>query len=180
MYAQVLAVHSSPVHAFSKQSAASITLVAGWGVEGDAHSGTTIKHRSRVARDPQQPNLRQVHLIHVELLTQLSAAGFPVGPGSLGENITTQDLDLLSLSQGTELHIGPEAVIIVTGLRNPCRQLEAFTPGLMHAVLDRTLDGKLIRKAGVMGIVQAGGVVSPGDRIRVVVPSTATQALEPV
>jgi MOSC domain-containing protein YiiM len=180
MSAQVLAVHQSPVHAFSKQPASSVRLIAGLGVEGDAHNGVKVKHQSRVARDPSQPNLRQVHLVHTELLDELVAQGFPVSPGSIGENITTRGIDLLALPQGTELHLGVEAVVVVTGLRNPCAQLDAFSPGLMAAVLGRTPDGQLIRKAGVMGIVQAGGLVSPGDQIRIVVPSGTTLPLKPV
>jgi MOSC domain-containing protein YiiM len=180
MSAQVLAVHKSAVHAFSKQPMPSVKLIAGLGVEGDAHNGVTVKHRSRVARDPSQPNLRQVHLVHAELLAELIAQGFPVSPGSIGENITTRGIDLLALPQGTELHLGAEAVVIVTGLRNPCAQLDAFSPGLMGAVLDRTPDGQLIRKAGIMGVVQVGGQVSPGDSIRVVVPVGAKLPLRPV
>ena len=153
MSATVFAVHLSPRHTFSKQSVASIRLVAGFGVDGDAHGGATVKHRSRVARDPAQPNLRQVHLVHGELLEQLRLRGHPVQPGTIGENITTAGLDLLALSQGTRLRIGADAVVIVTGLRNPCSQLDNFSSGLMGAVLDRAPDGQLIRKAGVMGVV---------------------------
>jgi len=180
VFPQVLAVHRSGSHSFSKHSAASIQLVAGLGVEGDAHSGVTVKHRSRVARDPSQPNLRQVHLVHTELLAELVAQGFPVQPGSIGENITTRGIELLALPQGAELHIGPEAVIVVTGLRNPCTQLDSFSQGLMAAVLTRAPDGQLVRKAGVMGIVRVGGTVSPGDAIRVVAPSGAALPLRPV
>jgi MOSC domain-containing protein YiiM len=123
MSPQVLAVHRSDSHSFSKGSAASIQLVAGIGVEGDAHSGVTVKHRSRVARDPSQPNLRQVHLVHAELLAELVAKGFPVRPGSIGENITTQGIELLALPQGAELHIGADAVVVVMGFLNPTPHL---------------------------------------------------------
>jgi MOSC domain-containing protein YiiM len=154
--------------------------VAGLGVAGDAHCGATVKHRSRVARDPSQPNLRQVHLVHAELLAELVAQGFPVLPGTIGENITTRGIELLALSQGTELHIGPHAVVVVTGLRNPCAQLDSVSPGLMGAVLDRTPDGQLVRKSGVMGTVRVGGVVAPGDPVRVVAPAGAALPLKPV
>jgi len=177
---RVLAVHVNARHTFSKQTASSIRLVAGLGVEGDAHSGATVKHRSRVARDPSQPNLRQVHLVHYELLTQLAAQGFPVVPGSIGENITTQGLDVLALPEGSELHLGAKAVVVVTGLRNPCLQLDSFSAGLMGAVLDRTGDGRLIRKAGIMGVVSVGGVVRSGDPIRVVVSAGPALPLKPV
>ncbi|ROZ77164.1 MOSC domain-containing protein [Ramlibacter sp. WS9] len=140
-------------------------LVQGLGVQGDAHLGETVKHRSRVARDSTQPNLRQVHLLHAELFDELMAAGFAVWPGDLGENITTRGLDLLGLSAGTCLHIG-KAVIEVTGLRNPCSQIDRFQKGLMAAVLDRDAQGQLVRKAGVMGVVLAGGEVRAGDPIR--------------
>ena len=177
---QVLAVHLNSRHTFSKQPAGSIHLVAGLGVNGDAHSGANVQHRSRVARDPSQPNLRQVHLLHNELLTELNGKGFTVAPGNIGENITTSGIALLDLRHGTELHIGAEAVVVVTGLRNPCLQLDAFSPGLMSAVLDRTPDGQLVRKAGIMGIVSVGGTIFPRDAIRVVVPDDATLPLRPV
>jgi MOSC domain-containing protein YiiM len=161
----VVSVNLSDAHTFSKTPRASITLVAGLGVDGDAHSGVTVKHRSRVARDPTQPNLRQVHLIHAELHDELRDAGFDVNPGDMGENITTRGLDLLALPTGTRLQIGNDALIEVTGLRNPCVQLDRFQNGLMRAALDRDADGALVRKAGIMAVVLAGGVVAPGDTI---------------
>ena len=161
---EVVAVHRSSSHSFSKFSEDSITLVEGLGVAGDAHAGKTVKHRSRVARDASQPNLRQVHLLHVELFDELMAAGFAVWPGDLGENITTRGIDLLALSTGTRLKIGA-AVIEVTGLRNPCSQIDRFQQGLMAAVLDRDGEGQLVRKAGVMGVVVSGGPIGPGDQI---------------
>jgi MOSC domain-containing protein YiiM len=172
----VLAVHRSPTHSFSKSPALAIRLLAGLGVEGDAHAGETVKHRSRVARDPTQPNLRQVHLIHAELLDELNAAGFQVKPGDLGENITTRGLDLLALPTGTRLLIG-HAVIELTGLRNPCIQLDRFQAGLMQATLDRDEAGNLIRKAGVMGVVLVSGDARAGDRIQMQMPDDARQAL---
>jgi MOSC domain-containing protein YiiM len=180
MFAKVLAVHLSPTHSLSKQTVSSFKLVAGLGVEGDAHSGTTVKHRSRVARDPSQPNLRQVHLVHAELLEELRSQGHPVAPGSIGENITTCGIDLLALPQGARLHIGAEAVVVVTGLRNPCAQLDNFSVGLTSAVLDRTTEGQLVRKAGVMGVVEASGNVMPGDPITVVLPHGPQLPLKPV
>jgi MOSC domain len=173
-------VSSSATHSFSKVPQSCIRLVAGLGVMGDAHSGTTVKHRSRVARDPTQPNLRQVHLIHQELHDELVAAGFRVGPGSMGENITTRGIHLLDLPRGAHLHIGETAVIEVTGLRNPCKQLDGYQPGLLAAVLDRDDDGTLIRKAGIMGIVLVSGEVRPGDRIRVILPPEPHERLSPV
>jgi len=176
----VEAVSVSPRHTFSKASARAITLVEGFGVAGDAHGGTTVKHRSRVARDPSQPNLRQVHLVHAEFHEELAARGFIIAAGAMGENITTRGLDLLALPVGTRLAIGPDAIVEVTGLRNPCAQLDAFQPGLMSACLDRDREGNLLRKAGVMGIVVAGGVVAPGGAIRVVLPPEPHRRLEPV
>ena len=158
----------------------SITVLAGLGVEGDAHCGVTVQHRSRVARDPTQPNLRQVHLIHAELFAELSAQGFSVRPGQLGENLTTQGVPLLSLPVGTELRIGADVVLRLTGLRNPCAQLDQFQPGLTAAVLDRSPEGQLIRKAGVMSVVLAGGLVQAGDRIAIQLPAPPHRGLEPV
>jgi MOSC domain-containing protein YiiM len=150
------------------------------GVEGDAHCGVTVKHRSRVARDPTQPNLRQVHLIHEELFSELRAAGFTVEPSELGENITTRGVELLRLPRGTRLHIGGHAVVEVTGLRNPCVQIDRFQTGLKAAVLARAEDGSLIRKAGLMGVVVVGGEVRPNDEILVELPPLPHHVLEPV
>lgn len=180
MSARVIAVHAKPTHAFSKDSTSRIQLVAGYGVTGDAHYGVTVKHRSRVAKDPSQPNLRQVHLLHSELLAELADKGLPVLPGQMGENITTSHLDLLALSAGTVIRIGSEALVQLTGLRNPCAQIEAFMPGLLAAVLGRTVDGQLVRRAGVMGVVLTSGTVVPSDAIVVEQTPDAYVALAPV
>ncbi len=163
-----------------KSSCEAITLVAGLGVAGDAHAGTTVKHRSRVARDPSQPNLRQVHLIHAELHEELAAKGFEVAPGAMGENVTTRGIDLLGLPTGARLRLGGEAIVEITGLRNPGMQLDGVLPGLMEAVLDRAPDGSMVRKAGIMGVVVVGGEVRVGDAIEVELPDGAWRALEPV
>jgi MOSC domain-containing protein YiiM len=178
--ASVLAVAAHATHAFTKPVLPRIRLLAGLGVEGDAHLGVTVKHRSRVAKDPTQPNLRQVHLIHGELIEELVAAGFRVAPGAMGENVTTRGLDLLGLPRGARLRLGAEAVVEVTGLRNPCLQLDRFQAGLMAATLDRDADGNLVRKAGVMAVVLAGGEVAPGDPITVELPPGPHLALAPV
>lgn len=176
----VVAVSRSATHSFSKPNEAVIRLIAGLGVDGDAHAGATVKHRSRVARDPHQPNLRQVHLLHDELFAELRAAGFDVHPGEMGENVTTRGLDLLALPTGTRLRLGATAVVEVTGLRNPCAQLDGLAPGLMAATLDRDSQGDLVRKAGVMATVVTGGPVRPGDPIRVELPTGHRQPLSPV
>ncbi len=159
------------MHEFSKPNEDSIELVVGVGVHNDAHAGVTVQHRSRVRADPTSPNLRQVHLIHAELHDELRDRGFEVAPGQMGENVTTRGLDLLGLPRGTRLHLGAYAIVEVTGLRNPCYQLDDFHSGLMKAVLDRDEDGRLIRKAGIMGVVVAGGPVRPHDRVRVELPA---------
>ncbi|WOD13755.1 MOSC domain-containing protein [Paraburkholderia kirstenboschensis] len=180
MDGKVIAVHLNASHTFSKRSVGQIMLLEGLGVEGDAHCGATVKHRSRVARDPSQPNLRQVHLVHGELFDQLLEKGFRVLPGNLGENVTTGGLDLLSLPVGTELHIGERSIVKLSGLRNPCAQIDHFQAGLMSAVLGRTSEGRLLRKAGVMGIVTAAGPVKPGDEIAVKLPPPPHRGLEMV
>ncbi|MEZ4673214.1 MAG: MOSC domain-containing protein [Caldilineaceae bacterium] len=180
MTATVVAVNISPTHTFSKPKQTAIHLIAGLGVAGDAHWGVTVQHRSRVARDPSQPNLRQVHLMHAELHDELQAAGFVVEPGDLGENVTTRGVDLLGLPTGTKLHLGTTAVVEVTGLRNPCQQLDNFQAGLLAATLDHDGAGNLVRKAGIMGIVRIGGAVQPGDLITVELPAEPHQALQPV
>jgi len=166
----VTAVSRSATHTLLKRHEDRIRLVAGLGVEGDAHLGETVKHRSRVARDPTQPNLRQVHLIHAELHDELRAGGFSVSAGEMGENITTRGIDLLALPAGARLRLGGTAVVEVAGLRNPCAQLDRIQPGLMAATLARDDQGQLVRKAGVMGIVVAGGDVKPGDAIEIELP----------
>lgn len=180
MPATVVAVHSKSIHAFSKTTKSTIELVEGHGVRDDAHFGITVKHRSRVAKDPSQPNLRQVHLLQQELLEELAAKGIAVSPGQLGENITTGGIDILGLATGTRLKIGPHAVVEVTGLRNPCAQIEGFRAGLLAAVLDRAPDGALVRKAGVMSVVISSGFVAPGDAITVLHSPAQFTALRPV
>lgn len=177
---RVIAVAAHGAHSFSKPLVPTIRLIAGQGVEGDAHCGVTVKHRSRVARDPTQPNLRQVHLLQAELFDALATAGFKIAPGDLGENLTTRGLDLLSLPVGTRLALGEEAVVEITGLRNPCHQIDGFRPGLLKQVLDRAPDGSLVRKAGIMGIVIAGGEVRAGDAIAVTLPALPHRRLERV
>jgi MOSC domain-containing protein YiiM len=176
----VEAVHLNASHALSKQARPHILLVAGLGVDGDAHQGATVQHRSRVRRDPSQPNLRQVHLIHAELHDELRQAGFSVAAGEMGENVTTRGVDLLALPERTRLHLGSDAVVELTGLRNPCTQLDGLAPGLMEAVLERDPEGKLIRKAGVMGVVLAAGEVRPGDSVQLALPEGPHRPLEPV
>jgi hypothetical protein len=198
----VVAVHRSPTHTMAKASQPAIRLLAGLGVEDDAHAGVTVKHRSRVARDPSQPNLRQVHLIQAELHDELAGRGMSLGAprptrygercphvrvnegaawyGRMGENVTTRGIDLLALPAGTRLRLGFAAVVEVTGLRNPCVQLDGIHSGLMQAVLDRGADGEVIRRAGVMAIVLTGGDVRPGDAIEVTLPDLPHMPLQPV
>lgn len=176
----VLAVSARSGHHFSKTPALSIRLLTGLGVAGDAHMGETVKHRSRVSKDPTQPNLRQVHLIHAELFDELRGKGFVVKAADLGENVTTEGIDLLALPAGTRLHLGASAVVEITGLRNPCVQIDGFSKGLMAAMLDKDADGNLVRKAGIMGIVMADGDVRPGDAIRVEMPEIPHHQLQPV
>ncbi|MFG2194012.1 MOSC domain-containing protein [Streptomyces sp. NPDC048639] len=180
MGARVTAVSRSGAHDFSKPTQDSIRLLARLGVEGDAHLGVTVQHRSRVAQDPTQPNLRQVHLIHEELFSEVAAAGFAVSPGELGENVTTAGIDLLALPVGTLLRLGDAAVIEVTGLRNPCLQIDMFQDGLLKQVVGRDEDGGVVRKAGIMGIVVTGGEVRPGDSIAVDLPAEPHRPLERV
>lgn len=176
----VAAVSRSPSHTMSKPNDGSIRLVAGLGVEGDAHQGLTVKHRSRVKKDPTVPNLRQVHLIHAELLDELRGRGFELVPGEMGENVTTRGVDLLDLPVETRLRLGPDAIIEVTGLRNPCHQLNGLRPGLMAATLDRDEHGNLVRKAGIMAVVVAGGDLRPGNSIAVELPPRPHRKLEAV
>lgn len=176
----VTAVSSNSEYSFTKPNRAGIVLLAGIGVEGDVHAGVTVKHRSRVAQDPTQPNLRQVHLIHEELFAEVGEAGFEVAPGELGENITTSGIDLLGLPVGTLLHLGDEAVVAVTGLRNPCLQIDNFQDGLLKKLVGRDETGTVVRKAGIMGVVRAGGVVRPGDTIVVELPEEPHRPLDRV
>lgn len=176
----VTAVSVSGSHTMKKPNVDGVRLLTGLGVEGDAHLGVTVKHRSRVARDPSQPNLRQVHLIHAELHDELQAAGFEVAPGMMGENVTTRGVDLLGLPTGAKLRLGESALVEITGLRNPCGQLNGVQEGLLNATIDQDADGNVIRKAGIMGIVLADGEVRPGDVIHVELPPEPHRPLEPV
>jgi MOSC domain-containing protein YiiM len=180
MHAVITAVSRSAKHTLVKANEESVRLLTGLGVEGDAHLGATVKHRSRVARDPTQPNLRQVHLIHAELHEELREAGFGVAAGQMGENITTRGVDLLALPTGARLRLGDTAVVEVTGLRNPCRQLDRIQPGLMAATLSRDEHGNLVRKAGIMGVVIIAGEVRPGDPVKVELPAEPHRPLAPV
>jgi MOSC domain-containing protein YiiM len=180
MTGKVIAVSRREAHNVSKLPQDAIRLVAGIGVEGDAHAGERIKHRSRVRRDPTQPNLRQVHLIGTELHEELASQGFDLSAGAMGENVTTRGLDLLALPAATRLRLGDNAVIELTGLRNPCTQLDGLQPGLMQATLGRDDHGGLIRRAGVMAVVLEGGEVRPGDAIAVELPPEPHAALQPV
>ncbi len=176
----VSAVCCDGEHRFSKVPVEQIVLLSGLGVRGDAHLGVTVQHRSRVAADPAQPNLRQVHFIHAELFTAVAEHGYDVHPGDLGENITTRGIDLLALPRGARLHIGAEAVVEITGLRNPCQQINIFQPGLLKEVLSKDAAGELIRRAGVMGVIVSGGVVRPDDPIVIGLPASPHQPLERV
>ena len=173
MSARVLALSLSPTHTFSKSPQQRLKLVAEHGVEGDAHFGVTVKHRSRVAKNPDAPNLRQVHLIHQEMLDRVASSGLDLKPGDIGENILTAGVDLLALSRGARLQMG-SAEVEVTGLRNPCLQLDNFKPGLRRAFLQKRANGEIIRLAGVMAIVAKTGEVSLDDLSKVTSPTTHT------
>ena len=167
----VVAVSRDDTHRFSKPAASSIRLVAGYGIEGDAHAGATTQHRYLIRTDPTRPNLTQVHLVRSELLAELAAEGFDVSPGQLGENITTAGIDLLALPVGTRLHLGADAIVEVTGMRDPCSMIDKFQKGLKKALKHPDASGRVLRKAGIMGIVITTGTVSPGDDLRVELPA---------
>jgi len=177
---RVVAVAASTTHQFSKRTGPRIRLLEGLGVEGDTHSGATVKHRSRVRRNATKPNLRQVHLLQAELFAEVLEAGHRVLPGDLGENVTTSGLDLLSLPVGTLLLLGDTAEVHLTGLRNPCYQIDGFQHGLLRQVLRRDPDGSVVRRVGVMGVVRRSGEVRPGDPVTVVLPDEPHRPLEPV
>ncbi|TCR18650.1 MOSC domain-containing protein [Streptomyces sp. BK205] len=174
----ISAVSSNGTYSFSKPNRESITLLAGFGVEGDVHGGATVKHRFRMRKDPSQPNLRQVHLIHEELFEDVRRAGFEVAAGELGENVTTRGVDLLTLPRGTRLRLGERAVVEVTGLRNPCAQIDGFRKGLMKQVVDRDENGRPRFLSGIMGVVVTGGVVRPGDAVEIYLPSGPHEPLD--
>lgn len=175
---RVTAVSRNGDYSFTKPNRDSVTLVAGFGVEGDVHGGATVKHRFRMRKDPSQPNLRQVHLIHEELFEEVREAGFEVAAGELGENVTTRGVDLLGLPVGTRLRLGAEAVVEVTGLRNPCAQIDGFRKGLLKEVVGKGADGRAVFRTGVMSVVVSGGVVRPGDPVTVELPNGPHRPLE--
>lgn len=180
MTGQVEAVSRRAGHTFSKTPVEAVTLVVGLGVEGDGHAGASVQHLSRVRRDPTQRNLRQVHLVHAELFDELATRGFQLGPGDIGENVLVRGVDLLALSAGCRLSLGGTAMVELTGLRNPCLQLDRFADGLMAAMLGRDADGGLVRLAGVMSVVVAGGQVRAGDQVRIRAPVGSHVPLAPV
>ncbi len=165
-----MSVSLSEDHNFSKKTCSRITLLKGLGVEGDAHCGAKVQHRSRVAKNPDQPNLRQIHLLQSEILDELKGLGFSVQPGEMGENITTAGIDLISLPTNARIKIGNSAVIEIKGLRNPCSQINDFKKGLMNQFLAKDQTGNAVYKAGVMGIVLEGGEIARGDKISVSMP----------
>ena len=175
---QVVAVSVSAKHGFCKDNAVSIKLIENFGVEGDAHAGEKIKHIYLAKKDPSRPNIRQIHLIPMELLAEVAKKGFLVNPGQLGENITTRGIDLIKLPVATKLHIGEQAVVQVTALRNPCPQINHFQKGLLKEMATKDPEGKVVRKAGVMGIVLVGGTVKPTDKVRIELPVSGHKPLE--
>ncbi|MFF7278874.1 MOSC domain-containing protein [Streptomyces griseorubiginosus] len=178
MGGMISAVSSNGTYSFSKPNRESITLLEGFGVEGDVHGGATVKHRFRMKKDPSQPNLRQVHLIHEELFEEVRQAGFEVAAGQLGENVTTRGIDLLSLPRGTRLRLGETAVVEVTGLRNPCAQIDGFQKGLMKQVVGRAEDGRPRFRSGIMSVVVTGGEIRPGDAVEINLPSGPHEPLD--
>ncbi|MGN6578031.1 MAG: MOSC domain-containing protein [Nocardioides sp.] len=178
--AHVVAVSASPSHRFSKEPRDAVRLLEGLGVEGDSHAGTTVQHRSRKRWRPQDPNLRQVHLLAAELLEELSGLGYDVPPGAMGENVTTSGVDLLALPAGTVLRLGDDAEVEITGLRNPCVQIDRYSPGLLAEVVGRDEAGEVVRRAGVMGVVRRSGEVRAGDPLLVVLPAEPHLPLAPV
>jgi MOSC domain-containing protein YiiM len=176
---RVLAVCKSPGHTMSKPRTDSVRLIEGLGIEGDAHAGATVKHRYQAVREPEAPNLRQVHLMHAELFAELAGKGFSIAPGQMGENITTAGLDILALPRGTRLHLGPDAIVELTGLRSPCSLLDRIQQGLKEATQERRSEG-LVRKAGVMAIVVASGAVKADDPITISLPAHPHEPLKPV
>ncbi len=167
----VVGVSADSRHAFSKEARNQITLVENHGVEGDAHAGSHVRHRYIARVWPAHPNNRQVHLMRAELFDELRAAGHSVGPGDLGENVTTSGLELEHLPLGTRLHLGETAVVELTGLRTPCALIDRFRKGLRSRMIDGTTAPRF--KCGVLGVVLAGGCVCAGDAARVETPSAA-------
>ena len=180
MAATVVAVSRSAKHTLGKGNQEAIQLLEGLGVEGDAHAGVTVKHRYDARYNPTKPNLRQVHLIDTELHNELREQGFNLTPGQMGENITTEGIDLLNLPTGTRLRFGESATIEITGLRTPCSQLEHIQPGLLKAVISKDEQGNTIRRCGIMAIVLSGGPVNVGDIIIIELPAAPHQPLGPV
>ena len=176
----VVAVSLNPKHTFSKLPQLSIHLLAGLGVEGDAHCGSTVRHRYLVRRNPAAPNRTQVHLLEAEFLEALAtdAPNFPAfHPGDFGENILTRSIRLISLPLGTRLHLGPTAIVELTGLRSPCKQMNTLRPGLMKASF---VPGTRRHRAGVMAVVLEAGTLSAADTIHVELPPEPHIALRPV
>ena len=177
---KVLAVSASPEHGFTKMPRDTINLLAGLGVEGDAHAGATVQHLYRKRKDPSAPNLAQVHFLPVELFAEMAALGFTLAPGAMGENVLTEGLDLITLPTGTLFKIGADVLVEISGIRDPCKQIDALGQGLTKAMFARDAEGQVVRKAGIMGVVRVGGLVQSGDAIAVMLPAEPHRRLEVV
>jgi hypothetical protein len=171
----VHSVSASPRHGFSKLVRESITLIKGHGVDGDAHAGAFVKHRYLARWRPRMANERQVHLINQALFEELFSEGFNVQPGNLGENVTTRGIDLLRLPLGTMLALGPTAAVELRGLRTPCVLVDRFRKGLLKALVRKGEQPRF--RAGVMGVVREGGILFPGNPVKVTISPAPWQAL---
>lgn len=168
--AMVESVHRSESHDFTKATVEEVVLVAGVGIEGDAHAGATVQHVSRKKKDADRPNLRQVHLVSAELHEELVADGFDLDHGGFGENLVTRGIALGDLPVGTTLALGDDAIIVLTGLRDPCAQIDRHREGLRAAVAFDPGEGPKLFRDGAMAMVVRGGVVRTGDPIGVALP----------
>ena len=115
---------------------------------------------------PQQAVL----LITAEGIAELAAQGFPLAPGSLGENLTTTGIARHQWRTGQHWQIGPEAVIEITKRRAPCQALNVYSPGLQAAIYDplAAAGDPSSPKWGLSGFyasVVRPGIIHPGDEI---------------
>ncbi|SRR6266446_5986019 len=172
MSGRVIAVCCNPEPDLPKPVVDAVHLIENWGVEGDYHAGSLVRHRYLAKKDPTRPNMRQVLLMDAAVFAELAQNDIHIGPGMMGENITIEGMAMMQLAVGTRLAIG-SAIVEVTERRSPCYQLNGIDPRLLKAVA-RKQDGQAIFKAGIMAQILQGGWVRAGDLVKVLSPADLT------
>jgi hypothetical protein len=166
---KVVAVCCNPEPGLPKPVVDAVHLIENWGVEGDYHAGSLVRHRYLAKKDPNRPNLRQALLVDAAVFVELARQDIHIGPGTMGENITIEGIDVMQLLEGTHLAIG-STIVEVMERRNPCYQLNGIDPRLLKAVVKKQPE-QTIFKAGMMTRILQSGWVCAGDLVEVLPPA---------